>query len=148
MLYPKRCHPSPMRVAVGCLLTVLALSMNQEADARPGSCPQFEQALADRGLPVQFFSTRMWGESKCDPLAVNFNRRTRDASLGLLMHNLYDPGMAAAYVAAGFPYPVLLTADGNLNATVWRYNQCGTGPWIKTRHGYRCTPPKIPAQYV
>ena len=140
------------RVLIGLFVSIIVVLGFMDADpnglnAAPSRCPQYEAALASRGLPVAFFSHRMYLESHCNPLAVNANRHTQDLSLGLLGHNLFTAEARRAYVAAGFTYPVLLTVGGNLNATVWRYNLCGTGPWTKTKHGYGCTPPKKKAVY-
>lgn len=135
-------------VLLGVFLSVFSVICIVDGDidaiGQGGRCPQYEQALAERGLPVAFFSAHMWQESRCHPDSNNFNARTRDLSFGLEGLNLYEPATRAWYVANGFGFWNLNTVDGNLNGTVLLYNQCSTKPWVRP---YGCTPPRVKAHY-
>ena len=50
------------------------------------TCPQWEKALTLHGLPAKHFSSIMWRESRCNPLAVNVNTKSRN-DVGLLQIN-------------------------------------------------------------
>jgi|GEM_PF-2225293 len=144
MHYPARYRPSAVAVALGLFLSVMVVACFYDGDinalgAKGGSCPQYEAALAERRLPVRFFSAHMWAESKCDPSTLNADRSTRDLSFGLLGINLFEAGARAWFVGQGYGYWNLFEPATNLNAAVLLYNACGQTMWVKP---YRCIPPK------
>lgn len=63
------------RALVVALILATLLPARAAAAAEVHRCPQWERALAARGLPVAVFSRTMWRESRCNPDAIGWNYR-------------------------------------------------------------------------
>lgn len=67
------------------LILLATIFMPTQAEAKAGSCPQYETLFRQYGLPAKQFSYIAWRESRCNPRSVSEVRRaTGQPDVGLL----------------------------------------------------------------
>lgn len=105
-----------------------------ESRAPSGSkCPQHYGAAMRAGWKSgewRKLDSIMWRESRCKPTAVNNNRRTRDASRGLVQLNLLAHRSWIGPLV-GWNFDNLYHPETNLRVARVLYEKCGWGPWTK-----------------
>ena len=96
-------------------------------------CPQhYGAAIAAGWTPNEWrkLDSIMWRESRCKATAVNNNRRTRDASRGLVQLNLLAHRSWIGPLV-GWNFDNLYHPETNLRVARALYEKCGWGPWTR-----------------
>jgi soluble lytic murein transglycosylase-like protein len=112
------------KTIIATLIALSSLAIPSTAEAKAGSCPQYNGLLAQYHLPVGTFSRIMWRESNCRP---HVRSRTHDS--GLLQIN--DVNLRWLSKRLGFRVTSgwLMNADNNVHAASLIYRSYGLRPW-------------------
>lgn len=128
-----------IRITAAALAAIITLSTIGTAHAHhsgapSGSkCPQHYAAAIRAGWKPgdwRKLDSIMWRESRCKPTATNNNRRTADASRGLVQLNLLAHRSWIGPLV-GWNFDNLYHPETNLRVARVLYEKCGWGPWTR-----------------
>jgi soluble lytic murein transglycosylase-like protein len=110
------------------MAAVSVTGLSSTAEARSGSCPQYEGLLAANNMPVSTFSRIMFRESGCQ---ARVRSRTRDT--GLLQINDVNHRWLSRRLGTHVTVAWLKNPANNVRAAAALYRTFGTRPWVATR---------------
>ena len=117
-----------------CIALISTALSTAPANAKAGSCPQWEPLFRKHGLPVKEFSRIAYRESRCNPRSVSAVRYTGKPDVGLLQIQGSWVTVTSAVCRVSRKQVVRALTDASCNVRVARYlyDNGGMGHWRTT----------------